>query len=134
QRLRLRRQQRLADPREARGMSAGRRVVVTGAGVLSPLGDTGAALHAALLAGRSALGPVTLFPTEGLPALLAGELAGFDAQASLGEGNLRPLDRISRMVVVAAERALAASGFTRELRASREVGLVLGTMLSGVRT
>jgi len=115
-------------------MSAGRRVVVTGAGVLSPLGDSGAAFHGALLAGKSALGPVTLFPTAGLPALLAGELASFDAQASLGEGNLRPLDRISRMVVVAADRALVASGFTRALRAEREVGLVLGTMLSGVRT
>jgi 3-oxoacyl-[acyl-carrier-protein] synthase II len=131
-------------------MSAPRRVVITGAGVLSPLGDSSAALHAALLAGRSALGPATLFPQAGLPAFpqaglpafpQAGlpafpvaELAAFDAQACLGEGNLRPLDRISRMVVVAAERALAASGFTRALRASREVGLVLGTMLSGVRT
>jgi len=115
-------------------MSGDRRVVLTGAGVVSPLGDTGAALHAALLAGRSALSPVTLFPTDGLPAFLVGELAGFDAQASLGEGNLRPLDRISRMVVVAAERALTASGFSRPLRADREVGLVLGTMLSGVRT
>jgi 3-oxoacyl-(acyl-carrier-protein) synthase len=123
-------------------MSAPRRVVITGAGVLSPLGDSSAALHAALLAGRSALGPATLlpqaglpaFPQVGLPAFPVAELAAFDAQALLGEGNLRPLDRISRMVVVAAERALAASGFTRALRASREVGLVLGTMLSGVRT
>jgi 3-oxoacyl-[acyl-carrier-protein] synthase II len=115
-------------------MSAARRVVITGAGVLSPLGDTGAELHAALRAGRSALGPVTSFPTDGLPAFPVGELAGFDAQACLGEGNLRPLDRISRMVVVAADRALRASGFSRELRAEREVGLVLGTMLSGVRT
>jgi 3-oxoacyl-[acyl-carrier-protein] synthase II len=115
-------------------MSAARRVVITGAGVLSPLGDTGAELHAALAAGRSALTAVTTFSTPGLAALPVGELAGFDAQACLGEGNLRPLDRISRMVVVAADRALRASGFSRELRAEREVGLVLGTMLSGVRT
>jgi 3-oxoacyl-[acyl-carrier-protein] synthase II len=112
----------------------GRRVVVTGAGLLSPLGDSGAALHAALLAGRSGLGPITLFPTDGLPPLLVGELPAFDAAAYLGEGNLRPLDRISRIVTAAAERALAAAGFSRELRAEREVGLVLGTMFSGLKT
>ena len=116
----------------------GRRVVVTSAGVLSPLGDSGAALHAALLAGRSGLSPVTLFPTDGLPPLLAGQLPGFDAAAYLGEGNLRPLDRISRIVTAAAERTLAAAGLPRALRAERlvglEVGLVLGTMFSGITT
>jgi 3-oxoacyl-[acyl-carrier-protein] synthase II len=112
----------------------GRRVVVTGAGVLSPLGDSGPALHAALLAGRSGITPVTLFPTDGLPPLSAGQLPAFEATAYLGEGNLRPLDRISRIVTSAAQRALDAAGFSRQLRAEREVGLVLGTMFSGIRT
>ena len=111
-----------------------RRVVITGAGVLSPLGDSAAALHAALLAGKSGLRSIDLFPTDGLPRLAAGQLPSFDAAAYLGAGNLRPLDRISRIVTATAERALEASGFPRELRAEREVGLVLGTMFSGLRT
>jgi 3-oxoacyl-[acyl-carrier-protein] synthase II len=44
------------------------------------------------------------------------------------------LDRISRIVTSAAQRALDAAGFSRQLRAEREVGLVLGTMFSGLRT
>ncbi|MEA2692144.1 MAG: 3-oxoacyl-[acyl-carrier-protein] synthase [Acidobacteriota bacterium] len=111
-----------------------RRVVVTGAGVLSPLGDSGADLHLSLLAGRSGITPVTLFPTDGLPSMSAGQLPAFDATGYLGEGNLRPLDRISRIVTSAAQRALDAAGFSRQLRAEREVGLVLGTMFSGIRT
>ena len=111
-----------------------RRVVITGTGVVAPLGYSGAALHAALLAGESALGPVTLFPTDGRPAPCAGEVRGFDAQEHLGEGNLRPLDRMGRLVVAAAGKALADAGYGRELRAEREVGLVLGTMFCGLHT
>jgi 3-oxoacyl-[acyl-carrier-protein] synthase II len=66
--------------------------------------------------------------------MAAGQLPAFDATAYLGEGNLRPLDRISRIVTSAAQRALDAAGFSRQLRAEREVGLVLGTMFSGLRT
>jgi 3-oxoacyl-[acyl-carrier-protein] synthase II len=116
------------------GSVGSRRVVITGAGILSPLGDSGAALHAALLAGESGLRQIDRFPIDGLPPLAAGQLPGFDAAAYLGAGNLRPLDRISRIVTAAAQLALDSSGFPRELRAEREVGLVLGTMFSGLQT
>jgi 3-oxoacyl-[acyl-carrier-protein] synthase II len=112
-----------------------RRVVVTGAGLLSPLGDDPAGVHAALVAGRSGLGPITLFPTAGLPCVQGGEIAGFDAAAYLGaERNLRPLDRLSRLVAAAAGRALADAGWTPDLVAGRGVGLVLGTMFCGIHT
>jgi len=112
-----------------------RRVVVTGAGLLSPLGDDPAAVHAALVAGRSGLGPITLFPTAGLPCVQGGEIAGFDAVAYLGaERNVRPLDRLSRLVAAAAGRALADAGWTPDLVAGRGVGLVLGTMFCGIHT
>jgi 3-oxoacyl-[acyl-carrier-protein] synthase II len=116
------------------GSMGSRRVVITGAGILSPLGDSGAALHAALLAGESGLRQIDRFPTDGLPPLAAGQLPGFDATAYLGAGNLRPLDRISRIVTAAAQLALDSCGFPRALRAEREVGLVLGTMFSGLQT
>jgi 3-oxoacyl-[acyl-carrier-protein] synthase II len=111
-----------------------RRVVITGAGLVSPLGDTPAALSAALLAGQSGLKPITLFPTAGLPCHQAGEIPGFDPQAELGDRNLRPLDRVGRLVIVAARRALADGGWTPELCARHEVGLVLGTMFCGIHT
>lgn len=112
-----------------------RRVVVTGAGLLSPLGDEPAAVHAALVAGRSGLGPVTLFPADGLSDSRVGEIRGFDPAAYLGsERNVRPLDRLSRLVAAAAGRALAAAGFGEERAAGTEMGLVLGTMFCGIHT
>jgi 3-oxoacyl-[acyl-carrier-protein] synthase II len=111
-----------------------RRVVITGAGVVSSLGDTPAGLHAALCAGRSGIRPVELFDTRGLGCPLGGEVKGFDAQKYLGKRNLRPLDRTSRLVASAAQLALDASGWTAEMRAGREVGLVLGTMFCSVHT
>jgi 3-oxoacyl-[acyl-carrier-protein] synthase II len=111
-----------------------RRVVITGRGLVSPLGDSPAALHQALLEGRSARRPIELFATDGLGCRLAGEVRPFDPRAYVGERNLRPLDRTSRLLVAAAQLALADSGWTAELCARHEVGLVLGTTFCSVRT
>ena len=127
------------------GRRAGRRrrVVVTGAGVVSPLGDSPAALHRALAAGASARKPIELFETSGIGCHEAGEIRPFDPQAYVGERNLRPLDRTSRLLVVAAQLALADSGWAAggQLRpagtpggAAAEVGLVVGTTFCSVRT
>jgi 3-oxoacyl-[acyl-carrier-protein] synthase II len=118
-------------------------VVVTGAGVVSPLGDSPAALHRALAAGASARKPIELFETSGIGCHEAGEIRPFDPQAYVGERNLRPLDRTSRLLVVAAQLALADSGWAAggQLRpagtpgsAASEVGLVVGTTFCSVRT
>jgi len=111
-----------------------RRVVVTGAGVISPLADSPAGLHAALCAGRSAIKPIELFATEGIGCRQAGEIRPFEPRDYLGERNLRPIDRTSRLLLIAAQGALAASGWTPELRARCEVGLALGTTFCSVRT
>ncbi len=114
-------------------MSDGPRVVVTGMGVLSALGDSPRALHDALCAGRSGLVPVVWEEAEGMPALLAGRVE-FDPRTYLGGGNLRPLDRTGRLSVAAAGLALEAAGWTAELLEATEVGLVAGTMFGSVHT
>lgn len=111
-----------------------REVVVTGGGVVSPLGDSPAALHRALAAGTSARRPIELFDTAAMACKQGGEILPFDPQSYVGERNLRPLDRTSRLLVVAAQLALADSGWTAEMRAAAEVGLVLGTMFCSLRT
>lgn len=115
-------------------MAERRRVVVTGAGLLTPLGDSPAAVHAALLAGRSARRPVELFPTTGLGCREAGEILPFEPRTYLGERNLRPLDRTARLLTAAAQLALAASGWDAPALAREEVGLVAGTTFGSVRT
>lgn len=115
-------------------MSRERQVWITGLGLVCPAGDTAEALNETLETGQSALGPVELFATDGLPALPVGEVRGFDAAVYLGAGNLRPLDRTARLAAAAAARALESSGWTPELRREHELGLVLGTMFGSVHT
>lgn len=114
--------------------SGRRRVVVTGVGLISALGDSVAAFGEALRAGTVALGPVELFPLDGLPPYRVGEVKGFDPARYFGDRNYRPLDRNSRLATVAGELALVASGLADAKARSERIGLVLGTMFGSVRT
>src|SRR5215813_3025524 len=110
------------------------RVVITGAGVISSLGDSSSSLQFSLCSGRRAVKPVELFNTTGLGCPLGGEIPSFDAQKYLGRRNLRPLDRTSRLVASAAQMALNDSGWSESMRKEEDVGLVLGTMFCSVHT
>jgi 3-oxoacyl-[acyl-carrier-protein] synthase II len=112
----------------------GKRVVITGVGVVSPLGDSPVRVHGSLSQGLSAIKPIQLFSTAGLGCPLGGEILDFDAAKYLGQRNLRPLDRTSRLVASAAQLALEDSGWSAEMRNTQEVGLVLGTMFCSVHT
>ncbi len=109
-------------------------VVVTGAGAVSPLGDSPAKIADALAAGQSGLREVALFETAGLPVRLGGEVPGFSAQPYLTPGNLRPLDRTAQLATVAAQLALDAAGLGAEARRAHEAGLVLGTVFGSIHT
>ncbi|MEU9111232.1 ketosynthase chain-length factor [Streptomyces sp. NPDC048483] len=81
--------------------------VVTGIGVLSPVGADLEEHWSATLRGQNGIGPLTRFPAERYPAGLAGEVPGFDATALL-PGRLVPqTDRVTQLSLVAAERAFA---------------------------
>jgi 3-oxoacyl-[acyl-carrier-protein] synthase II len=112
----------------------GRRVAITGAGAISALADSPAKLHAELCAGHSGLKAVELFTTEGIGCHQAGEIRPFEPGDYLGERNLRPIDRTSRLMLVAAGQALEEGGWTAERLTQREAGLVLGTTFCSVRT
>ena len=108
--------------------------MITGVGVISPLGDSPALVHDSLCRGISAIKPIQLFSTAGFGCPLGGEIVDFDATKYLGQRNLRPLDRTSRLVASAAQLALTDSGWSPEMRNAQEVGLVLGTMFCSVHT
>ncbi len=113
--------------------TANRRVVVTGIGLLSPLGKSPGELYEALLAGSSALKEISLFKTDGLRVAKGGEI-DFDPRELLGRANFRPVDRTGRLAIVATHLALEASGWDEERRGERELCLVLGTTFGSVRT
>ncbi len=108
-------------------------VVITGVGMVSPLGDAPDTVHQALCTGTSGLGPLAGFVAEGLPALDVGEI-DFDHRHYFGRANVRPLDRTARLATAAAQLALDASGWTSDHREAHDVGLVLGTMFGSVHT
>lgn len=110
------------------------RVVITGRGVVTPVGHSPRALHRALCEGRSAIRPIEGFDTQGLPCNEGGEIAAFRPQDFLGKRNLRPLDRTSQLLAVAAQLALVDSGTCPLTREREDVGLVVGTMFCSVRT
>jgi len=109
-------------------------VAITGAGVVSPLADSRAALRRALAEGRSALRPLETFDPGAATCRRGAELNGFAPERYLADGNLRPLDRTGRLAAAAARLALADAGWTPELLREVEAGLVLGTMFGSVRT
>jgi 3-oxoacyl-[acyl-carrier-protein] synthase II len=111
-----------------------RRVVVTGRGLVSALGDSPAELHTSLCAGRNGVRPIEMFSTEGLSCQLGGEIKTFLARTYLGEKNIRPLDRTCQLAAAAARLALDDSGWCVEHRSSEEIGLALGTMFGSVHT
>ena len=109
-------------------------VVVTGVGVLAALGDSSGALHRALADGRSAVRPLEALAGQGLAPDWGAELDGFSPERYLGGANLRPLDRTGRLAAAVARLAIADAGWSEELLAAEEAGLVLGTMFGSVRT
>ncbi len=105
-------------------------IVISGVGLISSLGDSIGQLHAALAAGQSGIGPITLFPATGS----AAEVRDFDAESYLGRRNLRMLDRVGRLATAASGLALADAGITGDWTERHELGCVVGTMLAGVHT
>jgi 3-oxoacyl-[acyl-carrier-protein] synthase II len=87
-----------------------RRVVVTGVGVVSPVGIGAAACWDALAAGRSGVGPVTAFDADGLASRIAGEVDDFDAEARFGKRGARRLDRFTQLALAATDEALRHAG------------------------
>jgi 3-oxoacyl-[acyl-carrier-protein] synthase II len=84
--------------------------VITGIGAITPLASTAPETWEGLVAGRSGIGPVTLFDASDLPVRIAGEVRGFDAEAHLGPKRARRTARFSQLAIVAAREAVADAG------------------------
>ena len=111
-----------------------RRVVVTGSGVVSALGDSPAALYSALVDGQSGISQIESFETTGLGCDRAGEIKGFKPRDHLGRRNLRALDRTGALVTTATALALEDAGWNDADREVHELGIVLGTMFCSIGT
>ena len=110
------------------------RVVVTGLGVMSPLGETVDSFWDGLIEGRSGIGHITLCDTEGFPGDLAGEVSGFDAGQYANPKETRRMARFSQFGVSAASTAIEDSGLDFSTVDRDRVGVVMGNGNGGFPT
>jgi 3-oxoacyl-[acyl-carrier-protein] synthase II len=109
------------------------RVVVTGLGVISPLGNDVDTFWRRLVAGESGVGTITRFDTTGYKVHIAAEVQDFDAEDYLDKRQVRRLDLFSRYAVAAGKIAAADADFDPRLEAER-VGAVVGSGVGGLQT
>jgi len=116
--------------------SAPRRVVVTGMGMLTALGNDVASSWEGLVAGRSGIGPITAFDPSRLQARIAGEVKDFDASNVLDRKEVRRTDRYIQFGLVASREAMDQAGLPARLEGeeAERTGVILGTGLGGVGT
>ena len=111
-----------------------KRVVITGLGTISPLGNDVDTTWQALLGGRSGIGPITLFDTSDIKYRIAGEVKDFDPLALFGAREARRMDRFTHFALAAAKQALDDSGLTITKENASRVGAVMGSGIGGVGT
>lgn len=114
--------------------SAGKRVAVTGMGIVSPLGIGVEANWEAVTAGRSGIGPITKFDTSRFKTRFAGELKGFKAEDFMSPKSVKRLDEFIHYAVAAARLAMDQSGLPVTDDNSGRIGCIMGTGLGGLST
>ena len=119
-------------PLSPHNLSPTQRVVITGIGALTPLGLNVEDTWAAMLAGRSGIGPMTRVPNaDRYPCNFAGEVRDFDPTAFMGRKEARRLTESSQFAVAAARMAVEDANLDPAQVDAMRVGVVLGTAIGG---
>ena len=114
-------------------MSGYRRVVVTGIGAVTPLGNNAADTWESMKNGKNGIGPITLFDTENFKAKLAAEVRGFDPREYLEVKEILRTDRYAQFAVAAAKQAADESGIEGTVEPER-FAVLFGTGIGGIST
>ncbi|MBQ7433920.1 MAG: beta-ketoacyl-ACP synthase II [Lachnospiraceae bacterium] len=114
-------------------MSENRRVVVTGMGAITPLGNHVQDTWEGMKAGKNGIGPITLCDTDKQKAKLAAEVKGFDPKEYLEVNDVLRTDRYTQFAVAAAQQAVEESGIEGTVEPER-FGVWFGTGIGGIGT
>lgn len=110
------------------------RVVITGMGVVTPLGSGVEKFWSRLVEGQSGVGPIEAFDTAKHKAKIAGEVRDFDAAALLGAKEARKLDRFCQFALAAADEAVVQSGLDLGQTDRERMGVYIGSGTGGIGT
>ncbi len=110
-----------------------RRVVVTGLGAITPLGNTVMEFWQGLVAGKSGVGPITRFDSSRHDTHFAAEVKDFDPLAYIDRKEAKRMDRFAQFAASASIQALADSGLEINDLNAEQVGVIIGTGIGGIK-
>ena len=111
-----------------------KRVVITGIGAITPVGNTAEAFWQALLAGQSGIGMITRFDASVFDAKIAGEVKGFEPTEFIDKKEARRMDRFTQFAIAASKMALEDSGMELEKEDRSRIGVFVGSGIGGMDT
>ena len=111
-----------------------KRVVVTGLGAITPIGNTAPETWAALLNGVSGAGPITQFDASKFKTQFACEVKGFDPLQHFDRKEARKYDRYSQLALVAASEAIDDAAFDLEKEDLNRIGVIFSAGIGGIRS
>ncbi len=111
-----------------------KRVVVTGLGALTPIGNNVPDFWSALLSGVSGAGPITRFDTSKFKTQFACEVKGFDANQHFDRKELKKHDLYTQYAIVAARQAISDSNIDKEKEDLDRIGVIFGVGIGGLST
>lgn len=109
-----------------------KRVVITGLGAVSPLGNNVADTFTGLVEGRSGIGRITKFDTTDYSAQIAGEVKGLDLESHFNRKELRKMDTFIQYAVVASREAMADCGIDMDRQDPTRFGVIIGSGIGGL--
>lgn len=109
-----------------------RRVVITGMGIISPVGNTLGEAWGNLTSGKSGIAPISRFPTEGLSVTIAGEVKGFDLESYLPKKEAARMDTFIHYGLAAGIDAIKDSGLEVTESNAERIGVSIGSGIGGI--
>ena len=111
-----------------------RRVVVTGMGAITPIGNNVEEFFNGLIEGKCGIDNITLFDTEKFKVKLAAQVKGYNAEDYFDRRSAKRLDRFSQFAMIAAREAIKDSGITKENTDMERIGIVVSSGIGGLGT
>jgi len=111
-----------------------RRVVITGMGALTPIGNNVTEYWESLKTGKNGIAPITYFDTDRFKVKIAAELKNFDAEAYMDRKSARRFDRFCQYAMVASGMAIEDSGIDLENTDLSRFGVIIGSGIGGLET
>ena len=115
-------------------MSSAPRVVITGLGAITPLGNDVQATWSGVVEARSGVGPITRFDATGFDTTIAAEVKDWDPTTVLDRKEARRTDRVIQLAIGAADEALRTSELEITPANAGRIGVLIGSGIGGIET